>query len=303
MTERNMERVDALIEETASLKQKNVAVALDFDGVCKRFTKHKHQIMSTLLFLHLEEFQRAPFDAYMKAYGYVNFLSPEYAGKARFLCVNALAKHLNGRGFDCALPGIDEAVCAVEAAGGTVNADSLQVHAGRDQVKRILAWSDEVDRRVAQLTEISLTPGIRQHVLDPMRNVADFYVVSTATERSIRPAMEREGIDYVLRYFGQESAGKFEALSCLCRCGYRAVFMFGDSVEDSRASDDAGEVAPEDVELIFCPVVPDEEEASFASGEAVMRNVMEGASDAARALAAEQRERFEGKEAGSDWSQ
>ncbi len=86
-------RVQELAAALCAQRRHDVAIALDFDGVCKLFTKHKHQIMFTALFLHLREFQRVPFDVFREAYEYINFRSPDYAGKERFRCVDALSRH------------------------------------------------------------------------------------------------------------------------------------------------------------------------------------------------------------------
>jgi len=71
------ESIIKLTEQLSPLKQYESAIALDFDGVCKLFTEHKHQIMSTLLFLYISDFQRVPLAEYKKAYGYINFVSIE----------------------------------------------------------------------------------------------------------------------------------------------------------------------------------------------------------------------------------
>lgn len=298
----NQALIDSLIEEMkGSIRDGGAAVALDFDGVCKLFTEHKHQIMFTLLYLHMRKFQRVPMDSYRKAYGYINFHSEKYAGKARFLCVNALANHLADKGHDCRLPELDDAVRAIEAAGGKFNAKSLQPFAKRKEVANILAWSEEVDKRVAQLTEIGLTPGVKEHIFDVYRGKVDFYLVSTATESSIRPSLEKEGVDFILRYFGQETAGKSDALGALVNAGYRSVFMFGDSVEDSRASYAAMEVTPSNVNLIFCPIIPGREKECFDKGRETIALTLAGDPAKGRAVAAEVEKDFQNNMAGSQW--
>ena len=277
------------------------AIALDFDGVCKLFTEHKHQIMLTLLFLHARRFQHVPMEEYHKAYGYINFHSEKYAGKARFLCVNALANFLGGKGYDCHMPGLDAAVNALEAKGVKISSDSLKAYADNEDVCRILAWSKEVDTRLTQMTEIGLTPGIRKNIFDTFRDKLDFYVVSTATESSIRKSLEQEGIDFIQRYIGQETAGKAEALNALVNAGYENVFMFGDSVEDSRASYTAMKETPDGVNLIFVPVIPGLEEYCFEQGFMVIKKTVAGDVDGAKSIATAVEDKFRNNMAGSKW--
>lgn len=278
------------------------AIALDFDGVCKLFTEHKHQIMSTLLFLHFPEFQQLPLEEYRKCYGYVNFCSKDYAGKARFLCINGLADFIETeKGCKCRLAGLDTAIKKLTADGIKVNAASLKDFAADKDVKRALEWSAEVDSKVAKLTGIGLTPGIKEYILDQFKDKADFYLVSTATESSIRASMEQENIFFIKRYFGQETATKAEALTLLCRSGYKNVFMFGDSVEDSRASKAASEQKPAEVNLLFVPVIPGGEENSFVTGNRIIGEVFLGNISEAEKISGERASEFCGKEVGSQW--
>ena len=276
--------------------RREAAIALDFDGVCMLFTEHKHQILSTCLFLHLREFQRVPFRVYREAYREVNFRSREYAGRERLLCAHGLARHLAAQGYACALPGLHAAVEELLGKGLKISAPNLAAHRASPDVARALDWSREVDEKVAALTEIGLTPGLRASVLDPFREQADFYVVSTATESSLPGHMQREGVDFILRYLGQETATKAEALSALARAGYRDVFLFGDSVEDERASARARDALPPGVALLFVPVIPGDEEASFAAGRAMIEAARSGDRAKADRIADARRREFQGKE-------
>lgn len=279
------------------------AIALDFDGVCKLFTEHKHQIMSTLLFLHFPELQKVPFQEYKKAYGYINFYSKDYAGKARFLCINALANYLETeKGYACKFADLDKVVKKLTAEGKKVSNDTLKRYSEINEVKRALEWSTEVDLRLTQLTGIGLTPGIKEYILDAFKDKTDFYLVSTATEPSIRASMENENVFFVKNYFGQETGSKSEILTALAHSGYKNVFMFGDSVEDSRASKSAMSQTPKGVNLIFVPVIPDDEKQSFVKGAEIINKTMAGNADEGRKIAAELDKQFEGKEAGSKWS-
>lgn len=276
-----------------------LAIALDFDGVCKLFTEHKHQIMFTGLFLNLREFQRVPFDEYRKAYIYINFRSADYAGKERFLCVAALARHLADQGHDCRLAGLQKAVSELQGQGLKISEQNLLPFKADNDVARALTWSREVNERVAQLSEIGLTAGIREHILAPFEKKADYYVVSTATEAPLRASLEKEKIFFIRRYIGQETASKAEALTALSRCGYAAVAMFGDSLEDERASRAAREAAPKDVPVVFVPVIPGDERPSFAVGQRILDAILQGQGERAEQLSRQQKEAFKGREVGS----
>ena len=295
----NPSLINSLTEEITPLRKHDLAIALDFDGVCKLFTAHKHQIMSTCLFLHLYEFQRVPFPEYKKAYEYINFRSADYAGKERFLCADALARYLTEKGYPCRLPDLHKTVDELRKQGKKIAAPNLAAYQGSDAVARALAWSDEVNAKVAGLTEIGLTPGIKAHIFDPYKGSCDFYVVSTATGNSLPPLMQKEGITYILRYLGQETATKAESLIALSEAGYSAVFMFGDSVEDTRASTLAKEHKPADVNLLFVPVIPGQEERCFAEGHDIIKAVLQDKVPAASKQADRLAREFEGNEVGN----
>jgi phosphoglycolate phosphatase-like HAD superfamily hydrolase len=288
-----------LAQELRQARKSDLAVALDFDGVCKVFTEHKHQVMFTLLFLHVPEFQRMAFETLRNAYVHINFRSADYAGKERFLCVDALSRFLVGKGHNCDLPGLHKAVDSLKQQGLKISEKNLLAFAGADDVTRVIAWSREVNQRLAQLSEIGLTPGIQEHLFTPFKAKADFFVVSTATEDSLRQSLEANSIDFVQRYMGQETATKAEALLALAAGGYPLVVFFGDSLEDSRAAAHAVEHAPAGSAVLFAPVVPAEEEQSFAMGRRIIESAMAGKVDEARKLSTEQAERFKGKEVGS----
>ncbi len=279
--------------------RRRIAIALDFDGVCKLFTDHKHQIMFTGLFLNLREFQRVPFDEYRKAYIYINFRSADYAGKERFLCVAALARHLAQDGHDCLFPGLQKAVAALTEQGLKISEKNLLPYQADPDVARVLTWSREVNERVAQLSEIGLTAGIRENILTPFEKQCDFYVVSTATEAPLRASLEHEKIFFIRRYIGQETAGKAEALTALGRSGYAAVIMFGDSVEDERASRAACAAVAGTARVFFAPVIPGDERCSFEVARRIVEAVERGACDQAERLCDERAAAFKGREAGS----
>ncbi|QSH41875.1 hypothetical protein P0136_05765 [Lentisphaerota bacterium ZTH] len=296
----NTEYIDKLTREIKP--EKTAAIALDFDGVCKLFTEHKHQIMSTLLFLHVREFQQVSLDKYKKAYGYINFFSKEYAGKARFLCAAALGRYLaDNFNTDTRLAGVERAINAIDERGEKLNSENLSKYAGDKDIDRLLDWSREIDERLTQLSCIGLTEGIKENILDEFKGKCDFYLVSTATESSIRASLEQEGISFIKRYFGQETATKRDALTALGCCGYKNIFMFGDSVEDSRASHIAMRQIPADVNLFFCPVVPDEEEKSFIAGRDIITAACSGELERAAKISLDMQEVFKGNEAGSNW--
>jgi len=299
MDEASKALIRRLAGELRQGKASSCAIALDFDGVCKLFTEYKHQIMFTNLFLHVREFQRVPFGVLRDAYVHINFRSADYAGKERFLCVDALSRYLAAKGHRCDLPGMHRAVDTLKQEGLKINEKNLLRFGEDEDVARAIGWSREVDRRLADLSEISLTPGIREHIFEPFRTRADFFVVSTATEESLRKSLEKDSIGFIKRYIGQETAGKAEALLALAGAGYATVVFFGDSLEDSRAATAAGKEIPSGSALFFAPVIPGDEEQSFAAGRQIIDAAMAGKARDAEQLSAAQVERFKGREAGS----
>lgn len=291
--------IEQLAQEIKPLKQHNVALALDFDGVCKLFTDYKHQIMSTCLFLHMKEFQRVPFQVFRDAYVYINFRSDDYAGKERFLCVSGLSQFLADKGYDCALPGVNKAVATLRDQGKKINEDNLGAFTGDEDVARLIGWSRDVNDKLTLLTEIGLAPGVNEDIFQPFKGEADFYVVSTACEGQLRASMEKESIDFVLRYFGQETASKAESLLAMSQAGYDYVLMFGDSLEDSRASAEAAAKASPDTSVLFVAVIPGDEAHSFNIGRKMIEAVQAGDAATAEAASKKLAAEFEGREAGS----
>ncbi len=281
------------------VKEKDVAIALDFDGVCKMFTDHKHQIMFTTLFLHVFELQRVPFDVFREAYIYVFFQHPDYAGRERFLCAWALSEYLTEKGYDCKLQEVDTAVRTLNEQNEKISEKNLLKFPAKNDLKRMIAWSHEINEKLELLNEIKLTPGIDENIFKRFRKEADYYVVSTATADSLRASLEQEGIDYIKQYFGQETATKTESLTALCHSGYKNVIMFGDSLEDSRSAKNAYDCAPKGVNMFFAAVIPGREEDCFIKGREIIENLIAGDVGKARKIENIQAEAFKGNEAGN----
>ena len=290
--------VDRLAAETRAQAEHKLALALDFDGVCKLFTQYKHQILSTCLFTNLRQLQRVSFAVYWQNYCFINFQSAEYGGKERFVCADALVRRLADQGYDCALPDLHAAVAEIKARNEKVNETTLAPYRDRDQIACALTWSRQANDLIARLTEIGLTPGINENILIPFRQTADYYVVSTAPEANLQPSLEKESIDFIRRYFGQDTATKAESLHAICLAGYRMVLMFGDSVEDARASQWAADHAPDDVFFMFIPVIPDDEEACFVAARKIIDLLLAGDQATARQMGKELAQRFQGREVG-----
>ena len=293
---------EKLIEEISALKEKKIALALDFDGVCKLFTEHKHQIMSICLSLNDRQLQRVPFEVYAKEYVYFKFRSKVFSGKERFLCASALADHFHSLGYDCKLDEMSRAVSELRAAGKKINAANLEPYSNLSQVASMLAWSNEVNENLERLTELGLTPGIKSNIFDPYLDKADYYIVSTATEESIRNSMLKEGIDFIKRYYAQDTCTKAEALTAMSRAGYEHVVMFGDSVEDTRASHTAAANVGSEEKVIFVPVIPGAEEESFVYGGRLVDCVMNGNIAEALQISKDRQGKFDGREAGTSRS-
>ena len=279
--------------------EKSIAIALDFDGVCKMFTEHKHQIMFTTLFLHVSEFQRVPFAEFRNSYVYIYFQHPEYAGRERFLCAWALSEYLTEKGYDCKLPGVDKAVRKLISEDRKISEVNLAEFADSEDVARMISWSHELNEKLELLNEIKLTPGIDENIFKKYRNQADYYIVSTATADSLEASLLQEGIDFIKKYYGQETATKSESLTALCQSGYKSVIMFGDSIEDSKSAKYAFDHAPDGINMFFSAVIPGKEEECFIKGNEMIEAIIQGRLDDARVIEKEQSEAFKGNEAGN----
>ena len=132
---------------------------------------------------------------------------------------------------------------------------------GRDAcgaLERVLAWSREVNRRVASLAdgEVLPFPAVGSCVA-AVAAVADVVVVSAAPEETLAREWSRAGLAGHARWIaGQEAGSKAVLLRALsARYAPGCSLMVGDAPGDLDAAREAG--------MLFWPICPGDEDASW----------------------------------------
>jgi phosphoglycolate phosphatase-like HAD superfamily hydrolase len=136
------------------------------------------------------------------------------------------------------------------------------------EMKRLLEWSLEVNRRIEEMVfGLPPFPGVRE-VLAAGAGRADMIVVSQTPLEALEREWEEAGIrPSVLMIAGQEHGTKAEHLKYAAKTNYAAgrILMVGDAPGDRKAAETNG--------ALFFPIVPGREEQSWAElvGEGVKR--------------------------------
>ena len=134
---------------------------------------------------------------------------------------------------------------AVEATGDT-------------ELRRCLAWSEDVDARIEEMVHgVGPFPGARES-LEKLRQQADVIVVSGTPIQALRREWQEHGLEpYVDFIAGQEAGRKRDHLICATDGKYAEgnVLLVGDAPKDRDAAHRAG--------ALFYPIVPGKEEASW----------------------------------------
>ncbi|MEI8351601.1 MAG: HAD family hydrolase [bacterium] len=136
------------------------------------------------------------------------------------------------------------------------------------EMKRLLEWSLEVNRRIEEMVfGLPPFPGVRD-VLAAGAGRADMIVVSQTPLEALEREWEEAGIrPSVQMIAGQEHGTKAEHLKYAAKDHYAAgrILMVGDAPGDRKAAETNG--------ALFFPIVPGREEQSWAElvGEGVKR--------------------------------
>lgn len=128
----------------------------------------------------------------------------------------------------------------------------------RAELAGVLAWSDDVNRFVADIVhDLPPFPGVRES-LRRLAERADVMVVSATPEEALRREWAEHGIDSLVALIaGQEQGSKTEHLTLAAKGKYDDghVLMIGDAPGDLKAARDVG--------ALFCPINPGAEEESW----------------------------------------
>jgi len=154
-----------------------------------------------------------------------------------------------------------EAIRSFVESGVALSNDTLEAEVkrtGHDVLRRMLAWSEEINRNVRE--KISLVPtfaGVRE-CLERMYAHSDVFVVSqTPTATVAYEWSQHDLLTYVQLVAGPELGAKAEHLKLAMKGRYapRSVLMIGDAPGDQKAAAEAG--------ACFYPINPGHEEESW----------------------------------------
>ncbi len=130
---------------------------------------------------------------------------------------------------------------------------------GDKELEMLLAWSKEVNSRIADMVYgCPPFPGVKK-VLDEGREKADMIVVSQTPLEALKREWEENKIDHYLKCIaGQEHGTKTEHLMfATIKKGYaeNKILMVGDAYGDLKAAEGS--------KALFFPIIPGDEEASW----------------------------------------
>ena len=134
----------------------------------------------------------------------------------------------------------------------------LDAHPDSDEFKKILAWSDDVNERIADMVHsVPPFPHVRE-CLEKLSKYADVVIVSATPEEALLREWEEHGLlSLVSAVKGQESGTKKEIIASLKdKYAKDHVLMLGDAPGDRAAA--------EYNDILFYPICPDEEAKSWA---------------------------------------
>lgn len=128
---------------------------------------------------------------------------------------------------------------------------------GADVMKKALAWSELVNKKIAELPLANSFEG----VVDTIRQIkeqADIAVVSSANLQAIKEEWEASGLyDYVDHVFSQSDGTKSKCIHKLIQSGYdrKKTIMLGDALGDHKAAAEN--------QVWFYPILAAKESASW----------------------------------------
>lgn len=146
----------------------------------------------------------------------------------------------------------------------------LHSHPESTEIGTVLAWSINVNERVAELVHgVPPFPHVREH-LEKLSEYADIVIVSATQQTALEREWEENGLlSLVYAVKGQESGSKKDIIASL-KGEYEEghVLMVGDAPGDLAAAHANG--------ALFYPIYPDEEAESWASFGECMEAFLNG---------------------------
>jgi phosphoglycolate phosphatase-like HAD superfamily hydrolase len=240
-----------------------ILIGIDSDGCAFDVMDLKHDACFCPAFIEHYGLQAAARAAW-RAWRFVN-LDGRSRGTNRFAAIPPVLDLLRAdsavaaRG--CVLPADDD-LRAWLAATSALGEPALAAAApGRPQLERALAWSLDVNARIARVVHgVPPLPGVREAIA-AARSQADCCVISAANAAAIAREWGGSGLLGLMdAAYGQETGSKTAQLRAAIAAGAydpRRVLMIGDAPGDLASARAVG--------ARFAPVVPGDEIASWTT--------------------------------------
>ncbi len=264
--------MDHIKEMTTLEKHHDFFIGFDSDGCvfdsmeikqkecfCPCFIKHFNLQAASKYAREIWEFV----NLYSKTRGCNRFLAVQ---RAIALC--KARKEIQDRNLQIAgTPALDAWLKAETKLGNPTLKAKVEAEGG-EEMKKLLAWSIEVNERIADMVYgLPPFPGVRE-VLATCIDKADMIVVSQTPLEALAREWEENHIEHYLKMIcGQEHGTKTEHLA-YCAVGKYAkdkILMIGDAPGDQKAAEANG--------VLFFPIIPGREEEYWAklNGEGLNR--------------------------------
>ena len=255
--------------------KKDFLVCIDSDGCAFDTMEIKHKecfCPSYINFFGLQAVSKYARDAW----DFANLYS-SCRGINRFLSLlKALEvlkdrKEVAQRGFTVpTLPELEAYVAAGKPLNNAGIAAYLQEHPESEEFKNLLAWSVDVNKRIAEMVHsVPPFPYVRQR-LEALSKVADIVIVSATPQE----ALEREWAEHnllptITSVQGQESGNKTQIIASLKdQYPQGHVLMIGDAPGDLDAAHKNG--------ALFYPICPDQESDSWKNFDEIIKAFLAG---------------------------
>ena len=140
-----------------------------------------------------------------------------------------------------------------------------------EELRRVLEWSHDVNRRVAELVRgVPPFPYVREN-LEWLANYADIVIVSATQTEALKREWEEHGLLALLTDVkGQESGTKKQIIAALAKeYAPEHVLMLGDAPGDLEAAHANG--------ALFYPICPDREAKSWVEFKEAAKSFLAGA--------------------------
>ncbi len=250
-------------------------VCIDSDGCALDTMEIKHKECFCPAFINA--FNLQPVAKYARqAWEFVNLYS-SCRGMNRFLTLlkslDQLAERpeVMSRGFvPPALNQLREYVAQGKPLNNAGLEEYLQQHPQAQELRLVLDWSLEVNRRVAELVHgVKPFPRV-QESLEKIAQWADIVIVSATQTKALEREWEENGLlSLVKTAKGQEAGSKKDIIAAVKdRYAPGRVIMVGDAPGDREAAEANG--------VAFYPICPEQEEYSWQAFGASMRSFMDG---------------------------